>query len=193
MNTKKQSARNKIVTAAWKLFYEKGFQGTTVDDIIELSGTSKGTFYYYFKAKDELLDTLAVILDDFYEALDEKMDPEMNSFNKLLFLNYEAHRMMEERISIDLVTSLYAAQLNAQGEKQLLNHNRRYYRLVTRIVEEGQKRGEILDDAPATDIVRYFAMCERALVSDWCLNQGAYSLSEFSKRCMKIMLAHYKG
>ena len=52
--TEKKSAKNKFVSAAWQLFYEKGYNKTTVDDIIELSGTSKGSFYYYFSTKDEL-------------------------------------------------------------------------------------------------------------------------------------------
>ena len=53
------------------MIYEKGYNGTTVDDIIELSGTSKGSFYYYFNTKDELLNTLSMILDDFYEELED--------------------------------------------------------------------------------------------------------------------------
>ncbi len=51
-----------------------------MDDIIDLSGTSKGSFYYYFNTKDELLNTLSMILDDNYEILKEKMDPDMNSY-----------------------------------------------------------------------------------------------------------------
>lgn len=46
---KAKSVKGRIVEAAWQLFYEKGYNGTTVDDIIDLSGTSKGSFYYYFK------------------------------------------------------------------------------------------------------------------------------------------------
>ena len=60
----KKSVKSRIVSAAWQLFYEKGYNGTTVDDIIGLSGTSKGSFYYYFSTKDELLNTLSMILDD---------------------------------------------------------------------------------------------------------------------------------
>ena len=44
----KKNARNtrgKIVNAAWKLFYEQGYEDTTVEEIIELSQTSKGSFY----------------------------------------------------------------------------------------------------------------------------------------------------
>ena len=104
----KKSVKSRIVSAAWQLFYEKGYNGTTVDDIIGLSGTSKGSFYYYFSTKDELLNTLSMILDDYYEELEAKMDPEMNSFYKLLYLNYEMHTMMEEKIQIDLLASLYS-------------------------------------------------------------------------------------
>ena len=41
--TAQRSTRGKIVAAAWKLFYEQGYEHTTVEDILALSGTSKGT------------------------------------------------------------------------------------------------------------------------------------------------------
>ena len=188
----KKSVKGRIVTAAWQLFYEKGYNGTTVDDIIELSGTSKGSFYYYFNTKDELLNTLSIILDDNYEVLKTKMDPDMNCYEKLLYLNYEAHSMLEEKISIDLLASLYSTQLVAQGRRSLLDQNRTYYKLISSVIDEGQKRGEISDEVPVNELVRYYSMCERALVSDWCLNKGAYSLGEYSKQCMPIMLEHLK-
>lgn len=187
-----RGVKNRIVSAAWQLFHERGYNGTTVDDIIELSGTSKGSFYYYFNTKDELLNTLSLILDEYYDELEAAMDPDMNSFEKLLYMNYKTHTMMEERISIDLLASLYSTQLVSQGERNLLDQNRKYYKLLTRIVEEGQKRGEIRADMTVSEISNYYSMCERALVSDWCLNRGSYSLGEYSRKCMPIMLEHFK-
>ena len=49
---KAKTTKKKIVSAAWKLFYEQGYDNTTVDDIVEESGTSKGSFYHYFEGKD---------------------------------------------------------------------------------------------------------------------------------------------
>lgn len=192
-DTEKKSVKSRIVSAAWQLFYEKGYNGTTVDDIIELSDTSKGSFYYYFSTKDELLDTLAMILDDYYEELEAKMDPDMNSFSKLLYLNYEMHSMMEEKINIDLLASLYSTQLVSERPSHLLDQNRNYYRLLNRVVEEGQIRGQIRKDIPASEVTRYYAMCERALVSDWCLNKGKYSLGQYSRECMPYMLEHFRA
>ena len=191
--TASKGVKNKIVSAAWQLFHDKGYNHTTVDDIIELSGTSKGSFYYYFNTKDELLNTLSVILDDYYEELEGKMNPGMNSFVKLLFLNVEVHSMMEEKISIDLLASLYSTQLVTQGNSYLLDQNRKYYRLIHKIVEEGQKRGQIRDDKPIGEIVKYYSMCERALISDWCMNKGSYSLAQYSRECMPIMLEYFKA
>ena len=190
-NMEKRSVKSKIVSAAWQLFYEKGYNGTTVDDIIELSGTSKVSFYYYFSTKDELLNTLSMILDDYYEELERELDPQMNSFSKLLYLNDKAHSMMEEKISIDLITSLYSTQLVAQGNRHLLYQNRNYYKLITKVVEEGQKRGQIRSDVSVSEITKYYAMCERALVTDWCLNKGEYSLGEYSRECMPMMMEHF--
>lgn len=190
---KKRDVKTRIVSAAWQLFYEKGYNGTTVDDIIALSGTSKGSFYYYFSTKDELLNSLSMILDDYYEELEEKMDPEMDSFEKLLYLNYEMHSMMEEKISIDLLASLYSTQLVTAGNNSLLNQNRKYYQLTTKIVEEGQRRGQIRTDIPVSAITKYYAVCERALVSDWCMCKGSYSLGEYSRECMPMMMECFRA
>ena len=45
---KGRNTKKKIVSAAWKLFYEQGYDSTTVEDIVEESGTSRGSFYHYF-------------------------------------------------------------------------------------------------------------------------------------------------
>jgi len=55
MATRKHStARDKIVEAASDLFFEKGYQATTIDHVIERSGVSRPTLYTHFKTKEEL-------------------------------------------------------------------------------------------------------------------------------------------
>ena len=39
-----RNTKGRIVSAAWELFYEQGYENTTVEDIIAVSGTSKGSF-----------------------------------------------------------------------------------------------------------------------------------------------------
>ncbi|MDU4751835.1 MAG: helix-turn-helix domain-containing protein, partial [Clostridium butyricum] len=84
-----QTTKGLIVSAAWELFYKKGYDNTTVDEIIERSHTSKGAFYHYFKGKDSLLSSLSYLFDEKYENVISTIDINMNSFDKLIYLNRE--------------------------------------------------------------------------------------------------------
>jgi hypothetical protein len=61
------------------------------------------------------------------------------------------------------------------GERHLLDRNRIYYRLLRQIVLEGQDAGQIRRDISSNDLTRAYAMCERALLYDWCICNGEYS------------------
>lgn len=187
-----RNTKSKIVTAAWKLFYEQGYDNTTVEEIIWESGTSKGSFYHYFDGKDALLGSLAYLFDEKYEELVKGLDDDVNRLDFLFYLNAELFEMVESSIDIDLLTRLYSTQLTTRGQSHLLDHNRYYYKLLKKIVTEGQARGEITKDYTVSEIVRLYAMCERALLYDWCLNHGEYPLKEYSQKTMKLFLGGMK-
>lgn len=186
---KKQLTKKKIVTAAWKLFYRQGYDDTTVDEIIREAGTSKGTFYHYFDGKDALLSSLSYLFDDKYEELLPTLDPEGDSFEKLMYLNREVFGMIETSVSRELLASLYSSQLVTRGEKHLLDRNRLYYRLLNEIAAEGQKRGELVTSMSSYDITKMYALCERALLYDWCICNGEYSLKAYSSQVMPMLLS----
>lgn len=191
----KKTARNtkgKIITAAWDLFYEQGYEDTTVEEIIYKSGTSKGSFYHYFEGKDALLGSLSYIFDEEYEKLQSEIDEDMHSFDVLLFLNVKLFSFIEERIDMDLLTRLYSTQLVTKGEKHLLDNKRVYYKLLRKIVSEGQKKGELTQEMSVNEIVKLYAMCERSLLYDWCLCNGDYSLKSYSKAVMPMLLSKLK-
>lgn len=50
----KKKAKQRIIEAGASIFVQKGYHGTSMDDIAELLGVSKGAIYQYFKSKDEL-------------------------------------------------------------------------------------------------------------------------------------------
>ena len=53
-----QTRINEILDAADQLFFTKGYQATTISDIAKKIGVAQGMLYYYFKSKEELLETL---------------------------------------------------------------------------------------------------------------------------------------
>ena len=183
-----KTTKSKIVSAAWRLFYEQGYENTTVEEIIALSETSKGSFYHYFEGKDALLGSLADLFDAEYERLAQTIDPAMHSIDVLCDLNRALCAMIEERVDIDLLTRLYSTQLTTKGEKHLLDRNRVYYKLLRKIVLRGQENGEITREKSVNEIVRLYAMAERALLYDWCLRAGGYSLRAYASQVMPMFL-----
>ena len=186
---KERNTKGKIINAAWDLFYEQGYDDTTVEEIIEKSGTSKGSFYHYFEGKDALLGSLSYIFDEEYLKLQENLPEKMPCFEKLLYLNQKLFSIIEDRIDIELLTRLYSTQLITKGEKHLLDNKRLYYKLLRRIVAEGQKNKEITDTMSVNEIVKLYAMSERALIYDWCICNGEYSLSAYAKTVMPMFLS----
>ena len=187
-----RNTKGRIISAAWELFYKQGYENTTVEDILELSGTSKGTFYHYFEGKDALLGTLSVLFDEKYAELMPLIDPERNSLEVLAWLNRELFAMIDPRISMELLARLLSTQLVTRGEKHLLDRDRLYFRLLREIVTRGQEKGEIRTDYSVSEITRAYALMERALLYDWCLRGGDYALSRDSAELMGIFLSGYK-
>ncbi|MBQ3614748.1 MAG: TetR/AcrR family transcriptional regulator [Anaerotignum sp.] len=188
-----RNTRSRIVSAAWKLFYEQGYDDTTVEEIVEESGTSKGSFYHYFSGKDALLSSLSDLFDDKYQELIPTLEEDMDSFEKLMYLNQELFLMIDNSVSLDLVARMYSSQLVTAGEKHLMDHNRLYYKLLRQIVSEGQKKGELRADATVNEIVKAYALCERALIYDWCISNGDYSLSQYAKTMMPVFLGSFRA
>ena len=188
-NTK--NTKGKIITAAWKLFYEQGFDNTTIEDIVFESGTSNGSFYHYFTGKDALTETLSDMFDEKYQELMKAADSGQDTIGRLIWLNRELFDMIDRSIPAELLSRLLSSQLLNHGSS-LLDHGRYYFRLLKSIITEGQKRSELRNDLSSDDILRDYAMLERALMYDWCLHSGEYELTAYSGRILPAFLEQYR-
>ena len=186
-----KTTKMKLVNAAWKLFYEQGYENTSVEEIVDESGTSRGSFYHYFDGKEKLLTSLSSLFDNKYEELEGNLTDEMTSFEKLMYLNRELFLMVENSIPMDLLSRLYSSQLTGKGDRNLLDHNRTYYKLLRKIAIEGLNNGEFRDDVSVNELVKAYALCERAIISDWCLCNGEYSLYKYSETLLPLLFAGF--
>ena len=192
MSKKSRNTKSRIVGAAWELFYRQGYDGTTVDEIVEESGTSKGSFYHYFESKDALLGSLAYLFDEKYEELAQTLDWDKPVFDTLIYLNQELFDMIDNKIDQTLISKLYSTQLVRRGERSLLDNDRFYYRLLKKLVILGQDRGELTTELSQNEMVRLYAMCERAMICEWCLNNFGFSLKAYSKELLPILIGKIK-
>jgi len=101
MGDKAQNTKNRIMETAEKIILQKGFAGTSIDEIIENSHITKGGFFYHFKGKNEL--ALALLqryleADDifFTELLNRARDLVEDPLQQMLiFLKLLAEAMQE--------------------------------------------------------------------------------------------------
>ena len=119
------------------------------------------------------------------------LTPEMTAMEQLLFLNRELFHMIEDSISLDLLARLYSTQLTTNGEKHLLDHNRIYYKLLRKIIAKGQSEGQLSSRSNVNEMVKLYALCERALLYDWCLCAGEYALTEYSAKVLPGFLSSF--
>lgn len=192
MPRKRRSTKSRIIKAAWNLFYKNGYDATTIEDIITASKTSKGTFYHYFKSKEGLLNTLSTLFDEKYEELHGILDPGLTACDKLLYLNHELFYMIETSIDVHLIAFLYSAQLTTKDKRSLSDKKRFYFQWLQQIMQDAIDTGEFSGQSTAEELMNIYAMYERALLYDWSLFKGSYSLSAYSAKLLPHVLDQFK-
>lgn len=190
--TKKENKelRRKIIDCAWELFEQKGYNNTTVSDIIKASGTSKGGFYYYFRSKDELLDSLHIRFDDVYRHNYEMLDPKMNHYDMLIAMSQCVNYFIDEHVDVEMLRALYMYELKKGKQTSFLDDNRFYFRMLREIIQQGQEKGEIIDDLSLDEIVEHILNLERGEMFTWCVAQGNYSLGLVGTKHFEM---HFRG
>lgn len=132
--------RAEILEAAGELFKNQGYVNTTVEAIIQQVGIAKGTFYYYFKSKEDILDALVHdLVEKLYEYCRKiASDPEMTAMEKMKeilrgknkpseqenelteTLHQPENRELHERINVETILKIspILAQVIEQGKKE---------------------------------------------------------------------------
>lgn len=59
-------------------------------------------------------------------------------------------------------------------------------------MEEGRKTGELTEEMSVREMVKFFTMGERALITEWCMNNGSFDLGIYSKALFPIMMKGLK-
>lgn len=186
--TRKSTVRDKIIDAAWKLFLEQGYELTTINQIIEISKTSRGSFYHHFRGKEELLFCVAYFFDSDYKKWQDTVSPNLSALDKLLEFNVYVMKNLEDSPYRPFLATLYGLQVMTTGTRHITNPERGYYKLIASLIREGIENGEIKSSLSHMELTEWYAIIERGLTYDWCLNQGRYSLVQYGQRMIKSFL-----
>ena len=184
--TPEESDRSRIVRAAWQLFHEKGYEATTIKDVVSHAGVSLEIFYKHFEKKDDLEYTLGDLFDRKYADLMVQINPRLSHYDTLLYLNQELFRMIETEVPFPLVKHLYMEDSDVRHN--LMNKKRFYYSLIPQLIREGQEKGELRSGEDAKELADNYFSLERGIIYDWCVKEGKDSLTKRGQRLMQIFL-----
>ena len=137
----------KILDASLKLFLEKGYEETTVLDIIsEMGGLTRGAFYHHFKSKEEVFDALCEKL--FYESNPFEMAKSHKKLNGLEKLKFVLKTSFDETERHQL--SMASMQLMGSPAflKKLIESNQELAPMYQELIEEGIQDSSIKSEQP---------------------------------------------
>ncbi|NBJ32742.1 TetR family transcriptional regulator [Serratia fonticola] len=144
--------RAEILQAASELFQEIGYESTSVDSIVRSAGIAKGTFYYYFKSKDEVLAALAQQLCAEMVARSQIIadDPQMGAIEKFCAIIAAQNQTVEAGQA--LVEDLHRPENRALHERSNIETVLAFGPILATVVEQGNQEGVFQVDDPLSTV-----------------------------------------
>lgn len=139
---KSKDKKNELIMISERLFMEKGYEETSVDDILKASGLSKGGFYHYFKSKDEVLtESINNIIEKLLEQIEPVIDDKnINALEKLkLFLKKKSEFQNLNREYAKYLSMLIKSDFTLYKYYVIVAH--KYVVPLGKIIEQGVNEG----------------------------------------------------
>ncbi|MGV3487976.1 MAG: TetR/AcrR family transcriptional regulator [Tuberibacillus sp.] len=174
--------KNKIIEQSILLFEKKGFSQTSIQDIVDALGVTKGTFYYYFSSKEALLmDIHLQYIDDLLERQSEIMNKDgLSSREKL----GEIVRLLISDIKkVGPSARVFFREIRHLngGNAQVIKEKRALFRYkIQQLVEQGMDKGEFKPRLRA-DLIAFGILGVTNWSYQWFKPEGKVSDEELSR------------
>ena len=136
--------KRKIFETSMKLFAEKGYDATSIEEITANVGVAKGTLYYHFSSKEEIFGFLieegVKLLKNSIEIKTEKLENALDKIRAIVLIEIKILVKYEDFMTIVL------REIWGSGERSNLckKHVFEYIQMIEEIVEEGINKKEII-------------------------------------------------
>lgn len=147
----------RLVEVALRLFAEKGFESTSVQDVVSAAGVTKGAMYHYFGSKDDLLaEIYARVLRLQMERLTSFVERDDPVADRVFAAAADVVVTTIEHLDSMTVFFRSLHQLSRAQAEEVRRERRRYHDTFRGMVLEGQQAGLFRDDVEADLVVDYF-------------------------------------
>jgi TetR/AcrR family transcriptional repressor of nem operon len=155
---KSEATRLNILQKAFELIYTKGYQTTSIDEIIATTQVTKGAFYYHFKTKDEMgLAIINELLKNNFKST--FIEPLQNSDHPLEIIYQLVYSILMEndflKVEYGCPASNFTQEMapwHADFTKALNELSSRWESAIITCIEDGKKKGSVKEDVNAKEI-----------------------------------------
>ncbi len=189
-----QQIKESIYNAAMDLLKEYGYEYITVKNICKLADVSTGSFYHYFKSKDDLMSNF------FFEAYrkfsqEGKLTPKENILDNILLFFVLYSEFCQEQ-GLDFIRNFYTPFNRSMDMRQLIDHEGKSslpsMAVAINYILEAQKRGILADTIPAQRLADDLCTIEKGCIYEWCVSDGDFNIRDLVERLLKNYLSSYR-
>jgi AcrR family transcriptional regulator len=185
-----EARKNQILDAAMAVFARQGFHEARMDDIVLESGLSKGTLYWYFKSKEEIITAVSQKLFatdiELVEGLLTADGTVSERLQQLMRVRIQGLQEMSDVVAI--LVEFYAAALHQDGVRQFIKaYFQNFHDLLVALIQQGIERGEFrpVDSlAAATALDAVF----EGLIVRWLIDPQAVHWASLGEAAIRLML-----
>ena len=156
--------KRKIFETSMKLFAEKGYDATSIEEITATVGVAKGTLYYHFSSKEEIFNFLVEegvkLLQNSIDIKTDKIENYIDKIKAIVLIQIKIVMRYEDIITILVGQFLGKEERNIKCKKHIFE----YIKKIEKIVEEGIKRGQIKEGNPEVIASEIYGIICSALV-----------------------------
>lgn len=136
---KGEKRKLELLEIAYRMFISRGYENTSVDDIIAEAGIAKGTYYYYFESKEETLEeVIGMMIDKEIEAAGAILDFDMPVPQKIIGIIASINPSQEEKTIEGALMQPENIVMHQKIKRRLVE---KVVPLLAKAVEEGVEQG----------------------------------------------------
>ena len=136
---KGERRKNELIKIAYKMFLENGYEQTSVDEIIEEAQIAKGTYYYYFQSKEQMLEEVVeMMLEKGSERAAEVVNSNLSIPEKIVGIMLAYRPMADELVIQDTLNQPENILLHDRINKKLVADA---VPLLSKVIREGIRQG----------------------------------------------------
>jgi AcrR family transcriptional regulator len=185
-----------VRTAATNLFHDRGYEGTSVEDIARALGILKGSLYYYISSKEDLLfGIVSEVHDDVQRIVEESLGhTELAPLERVAL--YVRKQALYNLSNVTRITVYYRemGQLGADRRDEIRAQRRRQHQAITDVLEEAQASGEV-DGSVNIHLASHSVFATVNWIYTWWRPDGASGQveEEVAQSCVDFVLCGVPG